>query len=307
MLTDDVALFTSAERARLRNYHRAILDAYDIDYRILTITSKINLNLHAAKAFKSLRVGALSDGKRGLLLMISPRESKVRLEVGRSLEGIYTDAFVSYIERRQLVPFFRAGRVADGVLATTELIASRATEAGAGREFEPPETARLEASVGGGATTSVDIGAGYQPLAGGAETIASDGSPIEIVNRYVDAMARGNADPNLSIYSIASRRMLADWVVTDAQMTSLAEAYAKCRVQDAKISADLAVVRYPFKQRQCAPFFFVREDGEWRLDLTVMTRLIRFNQRNSWRFPNGAGRFAFAFTDWRFDEHGFPY
>ena len=43
---------------------------------------------------------------------------------------------VAYIEQRQMVPFFRAERIADGILATTELIVAQANEATALSGFD---------------------------------------------------------------------------------------------------------------------------------------------------------------------------
>jgi hypothetical protein len=50
-----------------------------------------------------------------------------------------------------------------------------------------------------------------------------------------------------------------------------------------------------------------REGGRWALDLAAAGQVIRFNHRNHWRMPDPDGHaYAFAFTDWRFDRHGFP-
>ena len=47
-----------------------------------------------------------------------------------------------------------------------------------------------------------------------------------------------------------------------------------------------------------------------KLDLTMMRKAIRFNHRNEWHFDTQYQleneRYAFAFSDWRFDRQGFP-
>jgi uncharacterized membrane protein YgcG len=70
---------------------------------------------------------------RGLLLVIDA--DQVRLEVGYTLEGVLPDAFAAYVEHRQMVPFFERGRVADGILSTTELIVTRAQMDNVARAF----------------------------------------------------------------------------------------------------------------------------------------------------------------------------
>jgi uncharacterized protein len=106
-----------------------------------------------------------------------------------------------------------------------------------------------------------------------------------------------------------TRELLADQVVTTAQMDGIARAYRACRAEPVRIDAggERAVLRYPPEARPCAPWLLVREDGRWRLDLATASRAIRFGRDNSWRFAAGAPPdYAFAFEDWSFDGHGFP-
>jgi uncharacterized protein len=56
----------------------------------------------------------------GLLLVIAPREHKVRIEVGYGLEGIMTDALSSVIIRHDLTPRFKAGDYAGGINAAVD-------------------------------------------------------------------------------------------------------------------------------------------------------------------------------------------
>lgn len=67
------------------------------------------INRRAVKLFESIGVGDRSDGGRGLLLVLDPAQDQVRIEVSQALEGVYPDALISYLERRQMVPFFRRG------------------------------------------------------------------------------------------------------------------------------------------------------------------------------------------------------
>jgi hypothetical protein len=73
---------------------------------------------------------------------------------------VFTEAFVAYLEQRQMAPFFRENRVADGILAATELIVARAEDAAAGRAFAPPRAARI---TRGGGATGPSTGAGTRP------------------------------------------------------------------------------------------------------------------------------------------------
>lgn len=208
-----------------------------------------------------------------------------------------------------MVPFFEADRVADGILATTELIAERARGGIEDAEFSDPAGGAPEPSTGAGAIASARIGAGYRgPQAGPAEAPAPGASPLRVVAAYLEAMAAENAAPDLEIYTEATRTMLRDWVVTRAQMRNISNTYKSCSHTRLFQQGAVAVVRYEVGKRACAPFFLRRSAGRWQLDLTAMSGAVRFNHKNQWRFTNGPDpAFAFAFADWRFDDHGFPH
>jgi uncharacterized protein len=67
----------------------------------------------------------------GLLLLVSLEDRKYRIEVGYGLEGILPDAFVSRVERQQMLPYFRQGDYSNGIAAAAlVLINEIASEAG---------------------------------------------------------------------------------------------------------------------------------------------------------------------------------
>ncbi|KRB79897.1 methanol dehydrogenase [Sphingomonas sp. Root710] len=65
------------------------------------------------------RAWGLGDKKAndGLILLVAPTERKVRIEVGYGLEPIVTDALSSVIIQRQILPRFREGDMAGGIVA----------------------------------------------------------------------------------------------------------------------------------------------------------------------------------------------
>lgn len=304
---DRANLLNDSLRDRVTAYHGRLLDEYDLDYRVLTVGATPDIDRLGHEQFADLDVGSASRSGRGLLLVIDPESDRVRLEVSAALEGVYTDAFVAYLEHRQMVPFFREGRIGDGILATSELIFARAQKARAGHAFDPRQARAW--SAGGGAATAARIGAGVDPSFGERRVdVAPQSSPGATVAAYLAAMRQRNARPDLSLFSEDSQAMLRSWTITPAQMDTLARTYAKCRGAQTSFGAgdDRAVIRYPIEERQCAPWFLVREHAAWRLDLAASQRLLRFNHRNEWRLAGGADGYGFAFEDWRFDRNGFP-
>ncbi len=308
LVMDDAALMSQAERARVAEYHAYLLDDYDIDYRVVSARNLEGIDHAALELFERMSDASRSRTGRGLLLVIDAEADLVRLEVGYALEGVFPDAFAAYIEHRQMVPFFERGRVADGILATTELIVTRAQRAAANAGFEEEEW--LAGSGGAGATAPARLQAGPAPSPSGpilAAAASESRSPAETLRSYFAAMAVHNANPDLPIYTPDTRRMLRQWVMTPAQMDNVARSGRDCPRGATEVSPDgrRAVIRFPLEARTCPPYFFAQGESGWALDFVTMQRVIRFGRSNAWRLT-GQHPYAFAFEDWRFDAHGFP-
>lgn len=303
---DEARILSAEQSLFIGQYHEKLLETYDIDYRVLTNAEDNDINSFTNKQFAALQVGSLSKTGRGLLLVINAKQNLVRLEVSKGLESVYTDAFISYIEHKQMIPFFKANQVANGVLATSELVFARAADAVAGKSFDPGVTT---GSAGGGAVNKAQIGSGAE--AKSTKELAQAGteqSPEEVVAAYLAAMKDRNSNPDLPIYSEATKEMQKKWVVTAGQMDMLSRTYEKCASgnKDHVIGPTHAVVRYYAADRSCSPFFLVKENGEWKLDLTMMQKAIRFNHLNQWHFDMSVRHdYEFAFTDWSFDKNGY--
>ncbi len=64
----------------------------------------------------------LKDANNGAVLIVAPKEHKMRIEVGRGLEGVLTDAYSSVIINTKLRPAFKAGDLPGGIDAGTDAI-----------------------------------------------------------------------------------------------------------------------------------------------------------------------------------------
>ena len=312
LVCDNASIFTAQQFEALSQYHQALLERYDLDYRIVVIPDAGDLSEKAVRTFKAAQIGARSKTKKGMLLLIDPEQDKVRLEISAGLDAVYTDGFVAYLQQRQMIPFFQANRVADGALATTEMIVTRAQEAQEGKEFIPPEQLPDNLAIGAGAQTKASIGTGYQaPQSSAVAAPRTKGmTPEQVVAAYHYALEKGITDPDLDIYSNATRTLRNGWVVTPAQMKNELKAYEKCDIDKTVYTKDnmLAVVRYKVDQRKCAPYFLVMENGAWRLDFVTMMQNIRFNVSNDWHLDMKQPLpYADAFLDWDFNKDGYPF
>lgn len=308
LVDDGASLMSDDRRQSLAEYHVYLAQDHDIDYRVVTGADIGDINAFAVERFERLAATSRSGSGRGLLLVIDAAQDIVRLEVSYALEGVYPDAFVAYIEHRQMVPFFAHGRVADGILAATELIVTRAQRAAANAGFEGEAWSNL--SGGGGATAPARLDAGPEPAPSRPQARVPAGrTPAQTLEAYFAAMQDRNADPDLEIYTPETRRMLRNWVMTPAQMDNVAKTYRRCHAEPARFgpNGDRAVIRYPIGERACSPWFFHRMEGGWALDLTMMQTVVRFGRTNAWHFEPGVEHpYRFAFEDWRFDHRGFP-
>lgn len=310
IVQDGAGILSPRQAAFIRRYHNKLLEDHDIDYRMVTGAGDMgaDINTFAYTYFEEQGVGRLSESGRGLLLAIDVDDGLVRVEVSRALEGIYTDRFISYIQHRQMIPFFRSSRVADGILASTELVFTRAQEAESGQAFVPPMEA---ATAGAGAVNPARIGAGGESaFRDGPDVAPAGGDPRAVLAAYKKAMEQRNGNPDLTIYTTETRRFLEEWTVTPAQMDNAADSLDKCRPGTLEVKTGHAVLYYPVALRTCPPYFFRVEEGRWRLDLTLMGKAVRFNHRNQWHFAPGYLQseqpYTFAFSGWRVDEQGFP-
>jgi uncharacterized protein len=89
-------------------------------------------------------IGQKRDGKgngdNGVILLVAPKDRKVRIEVGYGLEPILTDALSSVIIQRAIIPEFRAGNMPAGVEAGFDAIAKQV-------ELPPEEAAKNVAAA----------------------------------------------------------------------------------------------------------------------------------------------------------------
>lgn len=294
---DRAGLLVAADESSISDWHSALLAQYDIDYRVLTVKSADDLSTLAVERFESGQVGRQSRTGRGLLLVVDAAGERVRLEVSRELEGVFVDSFVAFVEREQMAPFFAAGRMGDGIVATSELIAARAEAAIEGGELVV-RTGEAS-SAGAGAESRATTGGGYErPRARTEVDTHARPAPLETVAAYVAAMAAHDASAALDLYTAETREMLGSHVVTRAQMDNLVRTYRACPAPRVQTEDDVAVVDHPGENGGCAPWLLRRDaDGQWRLDLATMQRALRFDTRNRWQvaFPDALGEYAFAF------------
>ena len=312
-IDDRAGLMTADEQGRLRIFQEKLLQELDIELQVVVLdASPGDLDTAAVKLFDERGIGKRTKGARGVLLLIDPAGRQVRMEIGYDLESIFPDAFVGYIEQRQMAPFFAAGRVAAGIEATVELVVGKALGAIDEGSYAPDQAAGgvRHLSGGAGARSAVGIGDGVpvKPTLDDASGFGAQPSPQQALAVYLEVLRGHIKDPNLKLYSPGTRDFFSKWLVTDAQQDNERRSL-EARIGQGQVwqRDGRAVISFPVAERGSAPYFLVQGEEGWMLDFSTMSRLVGFNHRNQWYLRSLDHPFMFAFEDWQFDQNGFPH
>ena len=102
------------------NARLAAMEAKSSDQLVVATVSSLQGYEIEEYGYKLGRTWQIGQGERlnnGVILLVAPNERKVRIEVGYGLEGVLTDMFTGQIIRNDIVPAFKAGDTAGGIVA----------------------------------------------------------------------------------------------------------------------------------------------------------------------------------------------
>jgi len=313
-IRDGAGLLSAEQKSRIAKLNQKLLEDLDIHFQVVILTqSPPDLNARAVQVFEQNRIGELTRGKKGLLFLVDPQGRAARLEVGYDLEGMFTDAFSGYVEREQLKPFYASGKIGPGIEATVELLVGEVMDTiGEGDDDADLPIALKSGPGSGGAGARIDLNQDptVQPKKPTRfpRAFQAQPEPLLTLKIYMDVLRARDKDPELGIYTPETRSFFRKWTVTNAQMNN--ELKGLERVIGSARSAtqgDLAVIQFPISNRRNSPYFFQLGSTGWMLDFASMSKLIGFNHKNQWFFRKLDHAYAFAFSDLRFDKHGFPH
>ncbi len=115
-VVDEAGLLTPADKASLESELKALEDKSSDQVVVVTLPSLQGYPIEEY-GYKLGRHWGIGTAKlnNGVLLIVAPNERKVRIEVGRGLEPILTDALSKIIIENGILPNFRAGDYASGI------------------------------------------------------------------------------------------------------------------------------------------------------------------------------------------------
>jgi uncharacterized protein len=125
-VVDEAQLLDNGVRSQLANALKIIHDKGGPQVAILTVPTIEPLTIEEAsyKVVKGWQLGT-AQKDNGVLLIIAQKERKIRIEVGQGVEGDLTDAYSRRIIDDIMVPAFREGQTAKGILWGVQGILNR--------------------------------------------------------------------------------------------------------------------------------------------------------------------------------------
>ena len=140
-VTDLAGMLTPEQERSLETLMQSYKAGSNQDIALLTVP---DLGGQALEQFalEVARGWGLGEKERnnGALLLVAKKERKIRIEVGRGLEGTLTDSISGRIIRDVIAPEFKAGRIYEGLRGGIE--AMHATAGGDYAQLPPPRGRR---------------------------------------------------------------------------------------------------------------------------------------------------------------------
>ncbi len=117
-IVDEAGLLSGQDQAAILEQLKALEAASTDQLAVVTLKSLQGYPIEDYGYQLGRKWGIGQKGKdNGILLIVAPNERKVRIEVGRGLEPIMTDALSKLIIENAILPAFKRGDMAGGILA----------------------------------------------------------------------------------------------------------------------------------------------------------------------------------------------
>lgn len=294
---------------RFENYLGLIHRESDVDIRLAFVrdTGGKPLEELATAVVEELRIGGKTREQRGVLLLYDMAGSRLKVEVGYGLEGVFPDAFASYLVREHARQFFASGNLSVGLRLLLRLLQHRVREAVLGDDFDPKVLEGLPGAThlsGGGGVTAAVPGIESAPIPfperldpAVRERFVAQASPYRAFARYLEWLAQPVYDPDVDLFTAETRRYLASFPLSRAYAEFILLGERGKRFELAE-RGDLAILYFtstPFT----SPHFFVREAGQWRMDIVAEVRNTReySGGRFNWGYVGATDTYTRAFAD----------
>lgn len=124
-VVDLAGILDSGTRQRLTGVIEDVRRRTTAEIAVLTVpsTAPLSIEEYSVAVFDRWKIGK-REQDNGLLFLVAVGDRRLWITTGYGLEGILPDGKVGEIRDRYIVPYFRAGQYAEGILRGTEALAS---------------------------------------------------------------------------------------------------------------------------------------------------------------------------------------
>ena len=301
-IDDRVGFIDSTELAPLENYLNQVQRESAIDIRFVFVDSVPggDLEQFAVEAARQLGIGQGQD-RRGVLFAYEVRGQRLRIEVGPTLQHIFTDRFVGYLMRNHVRTFFGSGNPdfgksfgasnpTLGLRVTLFMLQDRIRRAALGEDYDPRAADYIEdrrrLATGGGATgreltdrTRASPFLNRLAAADARGTFQPQPSVEAAYQLYLEWLGQGQLATNVPLFTRASQGYLSRVPISPAyaEYLLLGEYGRAHQILEHDSLALLYFTDDPF----ITPYFFRRDAAGWRMDMFATVR-------NSHAYTGGA-------------------
>lgn len=279
---DEVGIFAPAEVPDFDHYLELMHKESGVDVRLLLVRGVPHDDLERFALERARLMGlGRDDDRRGMLLVYDAATQRLRIEVGPTLEPIFTDGFLGHLMREHTGTFFASGSPSLGLRLTLFMIHHRLREAALGNEYDPRTVAFIEDSVrlarGGGATARARLDSAAAATGGTfvrTQTTADDSvrfgaqpTPADAYARYMEWLRDGRLPMEVGLFTPASRGHLARLPMSPGfvEYVFLTE-YAQPYAVDER--GDVAMLYFTHSPL-VSPHFFHRTPEGWQMDIAA--------------------------------------
>ncbi len=124
-IVDSANILSQSEKNILRTKVQKLEEQSSDQLVIVTLPSLQGYDIaeFSVELARHWKIGQ-KEANNGVLLVIAPKERKMRIEVGYGLEGTLPDALANNILQNSIKPYFKKGQMFKGILKGTEDIIS---------------------------------------------------------------------------------------------------------------------------------------------------------------------------------------
>lgn len=116
----------ATQKVELENNLKVLDNNGKVQLAVLVVDSVKPLTIedYSMRVVEKWKLG-MKGVDNGVLFLVATKDRKARIEVGRGLEGVLTDAYTSKIQREQMAPLFKKGDFVGGINKVVSAISEK--------------------------------------------------------------------------------------------------------------------------------------------------------------------------------------